>query len=40
MKRLTEEKKREVRALLKAAYDAIASEECPKHMDALLKRLQ
>ncbi len=39
MKRLTEEKRRELRTLLKATFDAVASEEVPQHLDALVKSL-
>lgn len=40
MKRLTPEKRRELRTLLKAAYDAVAAEPVPQSLADTLRRLQ
>lgn len=37
IKRLTEERQRELRAILKAAYDAVAAEPVPQSMHDLIK---
>ena len=39
MKRLTDEKRRELRVLLKAAFDAVAAEPVPQSMHDQLRRL-
>jgi hypothetical protein len=40
MKRLTEDRKRELRAILKAAYDAVSTEPVPQSMHDLTRKLQ
>jgi hypothetical protein len=39
MKRISPEKAREIRTLLKAAYDAVAAEPVPQSMHDQLKRM-
>ena len=39
MKRLTDEKRRELRVLLKAAFDAIAAEPVPQSIHDQLRKL-
>jgi hypothetical protein len=40
MKRLTEEKRRELAGVLKAFFDAVAAEPVPKSIHDTLRRLQ
>jgi hypothetical protein len=40
MKQLTKERKRELRTLLKAVYDAVAAEPVPQSMHDQLRKLQ
>lgn len=40
MKRLTDDKKRELRTLLKAAFDAIAAEPVPQSIHDTLRNLK